>query len=200
MKKTLFLLLTLVLLAGCESKRTCPLCMGAGTVEIFGEDLTCSLCDGEKEVNEDDYERFMETSGSVLESLRDLPSRDDATEPCPFCGGQGSSYGSTCGYCGGSGRVAPDAAARGGHVVGGGSVRDFGGGSSDDASSSSDDRASSGPRDRLCPTCGGSSRCPVCNGAGESTSYGGTPRVCQFCYGQGECPKCMGHGTIPDGV
>lgn len=199
MKKTLFLLLTLLLLVGCESKRTCPLCRGVGTVEIFGEDLTCSLCNGEKEVSEDDYERFMETDEAVRESLRDHRSRGNATEPCPFCGGQGSSYGSTCGYCGGTGRVSSDAAARGGHVVGGGSVRDFGRGS-EDASSDNAGRPASAPRDRICPTCGGSSRCPVCNGAGESTSYGGSPRICQFCYGQGECPKCMGNGTIPAGV
>lgn len=199
MKKCLFLLLALAMLAGCESKKTCPICMGTGSFTAFGQEQTCFACGGEKEVSEDDYERLMEMKASIRNDMRGFPSQGGSTEPCPFCGGQGSSYGTPCGYCSGTGRVSSDAAARGSHVVGGGSVGDFGRGS-EDASSDNAGRSASASRDRICPTCGGSSRCPVCNGAGESTSYGGSPRICQFCYGQGECPKCMGSGTVPDGV
>lgn len=121
----------------------------------------------------------------------------DESEPmasCPFCGGSGSGPGGgNCGFCGGSGEVTAVEAAQGRHVMNGGSVSDFypSGGSSSGSSQQS------GPRDRMCPACGGGGVCPVCRGNGEVINYGNTS-ICDYCYGEGRCPKCMGHGTIPD--
>lgn len=123
-----------------------------------------------------------------------VSSPEQGMAVCPICNGNGKSYGTTCGFCNGTGEVSAVAAMQLRHVISGGSISDFypsSGGASDG------NQGSSGPRDMMCPACDGKGTCPVCHGIGKVSNYGYTS-VCNYCYGEGKCPKCMGRGLIPE--
>jgi len=45
-----------------------------------------------------------------------------------------------------------------------------------------------------CEDCGGSGRCPWCNGDGELA----TGEICGDCQGSGDCETCDGTGEVED--
>ena len=50
----------LIAFVSCSNKKTCPICMGQGTMNTEVGVSTCPACDGEKKVSEEDYEDIME--------------------------------------------------------------------------------------------------------------------------------------------
>jgi hypothetical protein len=49
-----------------------------------------------------------------------------------------------------------------------------------------------------CPTCGGTSWCPSCRGAGQQAGVADSRGYCTVCVGSGRCPQCSGRGRVHD--
>lgn len=189
-------------LSSCDSKHDCPACMGKGSVTVFGDTQVCAACNGKKKLTDDEYKSVIMMLESIRQGNHQGRNRNQAKrmETCPFCNGSGTSagVGSTCGFCNGAGRVSSESAMQGRHVMQGGSVKDFYPSQPSSRSEYGSSSNSSRVKSRICPSCNGSTRCPVCGGTGETSNYGSSPRPCSYCYADGRCPKCMGKGVIPD--
>ena len=201
LRRFLMYIILVTLMCSCGNRKECPVCMGRGEVNVYGEVQTCLTCNGEKTLSDEEYEKAVEMISSFRQMIEDggnmsgaQPVQTEQMEPCPFCFGRGSNGGYTCGFCNGAGQVDAVSAAQGRHVMSGGSVDDFYPSLDDDFDASP---SSGGGRSRVCPTCNGTTRCPVCRGLGETSYYGHTS-PCNYCYTDGRCPKCMGEGLIPD--
>lgn len=79
--------LFIILVSGCTSKTTCPLCNGTNVVYGNGQSMKCPIC----------------KDGKVTEkTLKEVTKRD---LPCGFCGGTGFAWGGICSHCMGSGKT-----------------------------------------------------------------------------------------------
>lgn len=209
MKPIFMALLTIAFLVGCESKKTCPLCLGQGEIPNWG---TCKACNGEKELSEEKFEKV----NDILTKIRQngTPSSGGYNSPaggnqvtCPMCSGTGTFYDGNvsgiCSPCNGCGYMPADKAAAlrqslqqidrltGGGGYGGTSIEYGNGGSSPESPAV----------DNSCRTCGGTGHCRHCLGVGLSEyegMYGTSGGVdkCPICKGTGKCDVCYGRGKI----
>lgn len=200
MKQFTLLCLMILLLSGCESKHTCPICMGEGSVIVQGEEQQCLGCKGEGKLSDEDFRKVC----NMLERLRktypntvEPHSNVEPMSTCPFCNGSGVNGAYTCGFCNGVGQVSASAAAQGRHVVGGGSVNDFYPSSSSNSGNGNVPSSS----DRSCHSCNGTGDCQHCSGIGvveydgQYNTEGGLMK-CPVCKGTKRCNVCHGSGHI----
>lgn len=202
--KIFYLFFAIVFVLGsCDSRHNCPVCVGKGSVIVYGVGAqVCVVCKGKKKLTDNEYESVIMMIESIQQ--RNQQGRRVSTSKrmkiCPFCNGVGSDsgLGSTCGFCNGVGTVSSESAMQGRHVMQGGSVNDFYPSHSSSKSDYGSYSNSSRLKSRICNSCNGTMRCSVCGGTGETSYYGSSPRPCSYCYADGRCPVCMGEGLTPD--
>lgn len=191
----------LLLLSACESKLSCPVCKGKGSVNVYGEVQQCLTCRGVGKLSKEDYKIVI---NNLMRMNQMAPNSGGGGQnqasmvSCPFCNGRGINGSYSCSFCNGSGRVSAAAAAQGRHVIGGGSVQDFYPSSSSSSSSGRSNRSSSG---NSCHSCHGTGDCQHCKGIGV-VKYEGQYSLeqglmkCPICKGTKRCNVCNGSGHI----
>lgn len=214
-KHLLLCAVALIAFVSCSNKKTCPICMGRGTMNTENGVTTCAACDGEKKVSEEDYEAIMEdlsnmmrqSTGNSESSVNSGQSSQNVR--CPMCSGTGvfSAYGSssTCSGCQGSGYTTPANAAKlrqalqqVDQMTGGGG---YGGTSIDDGNRGGSVSGNNSSSDRSCHSCNGTGECQHCHGVGvvEYEGQYNTPdgyMKCPICHGTKRCNVCNGAGKI----
>lgn len=197
MKQMVLLCFVTLLLMGCEGQKTCPVCLGEGTVNVYGEEQRCLSCEGDGKLSEEEYETVCDMLDKVRhmnQSNGNAYSNERAMATCPFCNGRGTAGGVVCGFCNGVGQVEASAAAQGKYVIGGGSTRDL----YPSSSTNGNDASSS---DQACRYCHGTGDCQHCKGVGlvgydgEYNTEGGVMK-CPICNGTKRCNVCHGTGEI----
>lgn len=205
----------LIAFVSCSNKKTCPICMGQGTMNTEVGVSTCPACDGEKKVSEEDYEDIMENLSKMMNhnttgtssTINSSPSSQNVS--CPMCSGTGvfSAYGnsSTCSGCQGTGYTTPAKAAKlrqalqqVDQMTGGGG---YGGTNIDYGNSGTSVSGSRGSSDRSCHSCNGTGECQHCHGVGvvEYDGQYNTPdgyMKCPICHGTKRCNVCQGTGSV----
>lgn len=205
----------LIAFVSCSNKKTCPICMGQGTMNTEVGVSTCPACDGEKKVSEEDYEDIMENLSKMMNhnttgtssTINSSPSSQNVS--CPMCSGTGvfSAYGnsSTCSGCQGTGYTTPAKAAKlrqalqqVDQMTGGGG---YGGTNIDYGNSGTSVSGSRGSSDRSCHSCNGTGECQHCHGVGvvEYDGQYNTPdgyMECPICHGTKRCNVCNGTGQV----
>lgn len=193
MKQFILACVTATLLFGCSSKnKRCPVCMGEGSLVVYGTKEVCISCNGEGMLSNEEYVQ-------VLRMLKDMETENSTNadniydseelETCPFCDGRGSNGAYTCSFCNGAGQVTASAAAQGRHVRGGGSVKDF------YPSTTSGSSSNSSTTSRGCKSCNYSGDCQHCQGVGVVYYHGQYNTEdgymkCPICKGTKRCNVC----------
>jgi len=172
----------------------CEDCYGEGESECYacyGEGTTiCNACKGTKGYEIKGMDGFW--MGSVY-----IPPIQDSFVPCSYCNGAGYS---TCNKCRGSGYLKCET------CNGEGEIRNIG--YEDDRTVNSDIDidytiptitypTSTRESTRLCLSCNGLGRCPVCGGSG-TYSFLGYSSPCSACESSGKCWNCHGEGVVPN--
>lgn len=200
-KRILLLCITILFFVSCESKKTCPVCLGEGSIIIYGKEQQCLTCNGKGKLTNEEYKSIC----NILNKLKQTNPRNNNINSdleqmvtCPFCNGCGT-YGTyTCGFCNGAGKVPASAASQGRHVIEGGSVNDSYPSSSSNKNNNKNNRSSS---DNSCHYCHGTGECQHCRGTGlveyegHYNTEGGIMK-CPICKGTKKCNVCYGTGHI----